>query len=98
MTSKRLNAIVADMVDVCVKANGYDPRTGVNGGDRELAQGEVGKAILKARKTLLLATGLSEEQIAEADAAIDRETDEAEAADKAAKLAKKAEKAAAEAA
>jgi hypothetical protein len=94
MTVKRLNAIVADMVDVVIKANGYDPRTGVNGGDRELAQGEIGKAILKARAELLRATGLTDEQIQAADAELDAEADAAEAADKAAKAAKKAAEAA----
>ena len=82
MTSKRLNGFVAGMVDVIIKANGYNPETGVNGGDRELAQGELGKVLFRTRKDILLATGLTAEQIDEATAAVadDHEREAAEEA------------------
>ena len=95
MTVKNLNRITGRMVAIIIEANGYDPRTGVNGGDRELAQGELAKALKKAQHDLLKATGLTDEQIADATEKVLAAEAAEDAAEKDEKAAKKAEKAAA---
>jgi hypothetical protein len=60
VTEARLVGIIRDLVNTVVVVNGYNPATGANGGDRELAQGEIGKALIKLRPQILGATGLPE--------------------------------------